>query len=65
MSCRIGINGFGRIGRLVARVCSEHPEVVLVAVNDPMLDPENMVCDNLWLYSLTVIVYFAGISLCS
>lgn len=43
MSCRIGINGFGRIGRLVARVASEHPEVVLVAVNDPMLDPENMV----------------------
>jgi glyceraldehyde 3-phosphate dehydrogenase len=42
MSCRIGINGFGRIGRLVARVASEHPEVVLVAVNDPMLDPENM-----------------------
>jgi len=39
---RIGINGFGRIGRLVARVASEHPNVVLVAVNDPMLDPENM-----------------------
>jgi len=39
---RIGINGFGRIGRLVARVVSENPNVVLVAVNDPMLDPENM-----------------------
>lgn len=39
---RIGINGFGRIGRLVARVASEHPNVRLVAVNDPMLDPENM-----------------------
>jgi len=40
--CRIGINGFGRIGRLVARVASENPNVVVVAVNDPMLDPENM-----------------------
>jgi len=40
--CRIGINGFGRIGRLVARVASENPNIVLVAVNDPMLDPENM-----------------------
>jgi len=39
---RIGINGFGRIGRLVARVISERKDVVLVAVNDPMLDPENM-----------------------
>jgi len=39
---RVVINGFGRIGRLVARVCSENPNVVLVAVNDPFLDPENM-----------------------
>jgi glyceraldehyde 3-phosphate dehydrogenase len=42
MSVRLGINGFGRIGRLVARVASENPHVQLVAVNDPMLDPENM-----------------------
>jgi glyceraldehyde 3-phosphate dehydrogenase len=42
MSVRLGINGFGRIGRLVARVASENPHVTLVAVNDPMLDPENM-----------------------
>jgi len=39
---RIGINGFGRIGRLVARVASENPNVELVAVNDPFLDPANM-----------------------
>jgi len=39
---RVGINGFGRIGRLVARVASQNPNVILVAVNDPMLDPENM-----------------------
>eukprot|EP01126_Amoeba_proteus_P003453 TRINITY_DN1114_c0_g1_i2.p1 TRINITY_DN1114_c0_g1~~TRINITY_DN1114_c0_g1_i2.p1 ORF type:complete len:337 (-),score=61.60 TRINITY_DN1114_c0_g1_i2:239-1249(-) len=39
---RVGINGFGRIGRLVARVAVEHPEVELVAVNDPFLSLENM-----------------------
>jgi len=42
LKCRIGINGFGRIGRLVARAASENPNIVLVAVNDPMLDPDNM-----------------------
>jgi glyceraldehyde 3-phosphate dehydrogenase len=31
---KIGINGFGRIGRLVARIAMEHPEVQLVGVND-------------------------------
>jgi len=39
---RVGINGFGRIGRLVARVAETHPEVELVAINDPFLDPPNM-----------------------
>jgi glyceraldehyde 3-phosphate dehydrogenase len=40
---RIGINGFGRIGRLVARASQEHPEVVLAAINDPFMDLEYMV----------------------
>jgi glyceraldehyde 3-phosphate dehydrogenase len=31
---RIGINGFGRIGRRVARLLSERPEIDLVMVND-------------------------------
>jgi glyceraldehyde 3-phosphate dehydrogenase len=31
---KIGINGFGRIGRLVARIAMEHPEIQLVGVND-------------------------------
>lgn len=31
---RIGINGFGRIGRLVARIAMKHPEVEIVGVND-------------------------------
>jgi len=34
MSIKIGINGFGRIGRLVFRAAMKHPEVEVVAVND-------------------------------
>lgn len=37
---RIGINGFGRIGRLVARVASMDKDVELVAINDPFMDAE-------------------------
>jgi glyceraldehyde 3-phosphate dehydrogenase len=34
MSIKIGINGFGRIGRLAFRIASQNPEVEVVAVND-------------------------------
>ncbi len=34
MSIRVAINGFGRIGRLIARHLMPHPEFDLVAVND-------------------------------
>ncbi|MFW5967263.1 MAG: type I glyceraldehyde-3-phosphate dehydrogenase [Persicimonas sp.] len=34
MTIRIGINGFGRIGRCVGRVVMQDPNVELVAVND-------------------------------
>lgn len=34
MSIKIGINGFGRIGRLVFRAAINHPEVEVVAIND-------------------------------
>lgn len=34
MPIRIGINGFGRIGRLVYRIASEHPALEIVALND-------------------------------
>jgi glyceraldehyde 3-phosphate dehydrogenase len=34
MSLRIGINGFGRIGRLVLRACLGRDDVEVVAVND-------------------------------
>jgi len=41
MSIRIGINGFGRIGRSIARIVSDDPEVELVAVND-LTEPEQL-----------------------
>ena len=34
MSIKIGINGFGRIGRLILRAAINHPEVEVVAIND-------------------------------
>ena len=40
---RLGINGFGRIGRLVLRAALQHPEVEVVALNDPFIDAEYMV----------------------
>ncbi|KAH0921419.1 hypothetical protein HID58_021437 [Brassica napus] len=39
---KIGINGFGRIGRLVARVILQRNDVELVAVNDPFITTEYM-----------------------
>ncbi|EEY57106.1 triosephosphate isomerase/glyceraldehyde-3-phosphate dehydrogenase, putative [Phytophthora infestans T30-4] len=38
----IGINGFGRIGRLVARAAIENPKTKVVAINDPFMDLEYM-----------------------
>lgn len=35
---KIGINGFGRIGRLVLRACSQRDDVEVVAINDPFVD---------------------------
>jgi glyceraldehyde 3-phosphate dehydrogenase len=34
MAIRVGINGFGRIGRLVYRIALDFPEIEVVAVND-------------------------------
>lgn len=36
----VGINGFGRIGRIVLRNALQNPEVTVVAVNDPFIDIE-------------------------
>ncbi|KAK6069046.1 glyceraldehyde-3-phosphate dehydrogenase [Seiridium cupressi] len=37
---KVGINGFGRIGRIVFRNAVEHPEIEIVAVNDPFIEPK-------------------------
>jgi len=37
MAIRIGVNGFGRIGRLVLRAAESNPNVQVVAVNDPFI----------------------------
>ena len=34
MSVKVGINGFGRIGRLVFRAALKHPDVEVTAIND-------------------------------
>jgi glyceraldehyde 3-phosphate dehydrogenase len=41
MSIRVGINGFGRIGRSVFRILSDRPEVEVVAIND-LFDNEQL-----------------------
>merc|ERR1719265_970872 len=43
MPAKMGINGFGRIGRLVFRAAMANPDVEVVAVNDPFMDIEYMV----------------------
>lgn len=40
MPVSLGVNGFGRIGRLVTRAALEHPDADVVAVNDPFLTLE-------------------------
>jgi len=41
MSVKLGINGFGRIGRLVFRAAMKHPNIDVVAIND-LTDPATM-----------------------
>jgi len=40
---KIGINGFGRIGRLVFRAALDRKDVQVMAINDPFIDLEYMV----------------------
>jgi len=45
MAIKVGINGFGRIGRMVFRaVAKDFPNIEIVAIND-LLDPDY------WLYA--------------
>ncbi|KAB1995229.1 hypothetical protein ES319_D13G147400v1 [Gossypium barbadense] len=39
---KIGINGFGRIGRLVLRAANSRDDIEVVAVNDPFIDAKYM-----------------------
>jgi len=43
MTIKIGINGFGRIGRLVFRAAANNPNISVVGINDPFIDTEYMV----------------------
>jgi glyceraldehyde 3-phosphate dehydrogenase len=38
----VGINGFGRIGRLVLRAAMANPRINIVGVNDPFIEPHYM-----------------------
>lgn len=40
---KVGINGFGRIGRLVLRAALLRDDIQVVAINDPFIDKEYMV----------------------
>jgi glyceraldehyde 3-phosphate dehydrogenase len=42
MSIKIGINGFGRIGRLVLRAARNFPQIQVVAINDPFIPSDYM-----------------------
>ncbi|XP_043935520.1 glyceraldehyde-3-phosphate dehydrogenase isoform X1 [Protopterus annectens] len=39
---KVGINGFGRIGRLVTRAAKQSGQVNIVAINDPFIEPKYM-----------------------
>lgn len=43
MAIKVGINGFGRIGRLVFRSACKRKDIDIVGINDPFIDPEYMV----------------------
>ncbi len=43
MAVKVGINGFGRIGRLVFRASVANPNVQVVGINDPFIDVNYMV----------------------
>lgn len=41
MSLKVGINGFGRIGRLVVRAAINNPQIEIVGIND-LVPPDNL-----------------------
>lgn len=49
--------GFGRIGRLVARVALQRDDVELVAVNDPFISTDYMVTLTISLFLLNPMIF--------
>ena len=43
MGMKVGINGFGRIGRLVLRLGMERPDIEFVGINSHSQTPDYMV----------------------
>jgi glyceraldehyde 3-phosphate dehydrogenase len=43
MAIKVGINGFGRIGRLFFRAALNNPKVEVVGINDPFIEGDYMV----------------------
>ena len=43
-SVKVGINGFGRIGRLVLRASMQYDDVEVVAINDPAFTDMEYMC---------------------
>lgn len=56
---KVGINGFGRIGRLVLRAALEHSDILVTAINDPFMDLDYMVC----VYNIITATWQSRISL--
>ena len=52
---RIGINGFGRIGRLVFRAAYKNPAFNIVAINDPFINPKYMA----YMLKVRTLLFFA------
>lgn len=42
MAISVGINGFGRIGRMVFRAAAARDDINIVGINDPFIDPDYM-----------------------
>ena len=42
LSIKVGIDGFGRIGRLVFRAGIDRPDIEFVGINDPFMTPDYM-----------------------
>jgi glyceraldehyde-3-phosphate dehydrogenase/erythrose-4-phosphate dehydrogenase len=54
-SIKVGINGFGQIGRLVCRAARLNPQIQIVAINDPFIPADYMK------YMFYVSIYIFGL----